>query len=95
MQKIDQKITELQTRLAQLKAKQQAAVARERAKTSAEKRKLETRSKILAGSFLIDVIGFENLGQLALQGRSFDDYLKREDDRILFNLKPLPTSQEQ
>jgi hypothetical protein len=95
MQNIDQKISELQTRLAQLKAKQQAAVARERAKTSAEKRKAETRSKILAGAYLIDIFGLEKLGQLALEGKSFDKYLTRDDDRLLFNLKPLPIMQEE
>lgn len=83
------KIEELQQRLARLQAEQRAAEARARASASKISRAQDTRRKVLVGAFLLDLLGAAGVAQLIVQGRRFDDWLTRAEDRALFSLPPL------
>lgn len=83
------KIEELQARLARLQAEQRAAEQRARAAASKATRAADTRRKVLAGAFLLDLLGVEGVARLSVQGRRFDAWLTRADDLALFNLPPL------
>lgn len=84
-----QKIEALQQRLAKLQAEQRAAEARARASASRATRASDTRRKVLAGAFLIDLLGVPRIAELSVQGRRFSEWLTRADDRSLFGLAPL------
>ena len=62
------------------------------ARNKTKNRKLDTRRKILIGSYYLDKSmkdnSFDNLCKL------MDLFLIRDSDRILFNLKPLNTKNE-
>lgn len=84
------KIEELQQRLARLQAEQRAAEARARASASKATRAQETRRKILLGAFLLDQLGgVSDVAGLSAQGKRFDSWLTRPEDRTLFGLQPL------
>jgi hypothetical protein len=87
MPSTDEKINELQTKLAQLKNRKQAVDARLKSKTAGEKRRLETRQKILAGSFLIEKFGTTELANLRLKDQTFEAWLTRDSDRSAFGLQ--------
>lgn len=83
-------IEALRARLAALQAQEQAAAARARAAASKANRAQETRRKILLGAFLLDQLGgASGVAGLSVQGKRFDAYLTRPDDRSLFSLPPL------
>lgn len=84
-----QQIEALQQRLAKLQADQRAAEARARAAASKASRVHDTRRKVLAGAYLLDLLGASGVAQLSIQGRRFDAWLTRDDDRSLFSLPPL------
>lgn len=84
-----QKIEELQQRLARLQAEQRQAEARARASAIKVSRAQETRRKVLAGAYLLDLLGVSSVAQLSIQGRRFSAYLTRSDDRALFGMEPL------
>lgn len=84
------KIEELQQRLARLQAEQRQATARARASASKACRAQETRRKILLGAFMLEQLGgASGVAGLSIQGKRFDAWLTRADDRALFSLQPL------
>lgn len=86
------KIEELQARLARLQAEQRAAEARARAAAGKATRAQDTRRKVLAGAFLLDLLGVEGVARLSVQGKRFDTWLTRADDLALFSLPPSPAT---
>jgi large subunit ribosomal protein L7/L12 len=67
-----------------------ARIRREQAKATAQERKADTRRKILAGAVVIERAERDP----AFKGDLYawlSDMLKRDDDRALFGLVPLPS----
>lgn len=88
MAKIEDTIAALETKLKQAKALKQKVEARKRALEQKADRALDTRRKILVGSFFIQRA--ESDEQKAKLRSMLDGYLKRADDRALFDLPALP-----
>lgn len=91
MAKIEDTIAALETKLKQAKALKQKVEARKRTLEQKADRALDTRRKILVGSFFIQRA--ESDEQKAKLRSMLDPYLKRSDDRALFDLPPVPASQ--
>jgi hypothetical protein len=94
MPKLDDQIATLQTRLQQLKLRQQRVDARKRAIAADRDRKTETRRRILVGAVIL-----EKMRRGEMEPRTvtawLDQTLTRADDRALFELPPLSrTSRE-
>ena len=87
MPKLDDQIETLQTKLAQLKVRQQRIEARARALTSRRARKEDTRRKILLGAIVMAKVEQGEMDSALLQ-RWLDGALTRKDDRALFELPP-------
>lgn len=87
MAKLDDRIQTLETKLSQLKVRQQRIDARQRALASRRARKEDTRRKILLGATLLARI---DSGQLDWPTvcRWLSGHLTRPDDRALFDLPP-------
>lgn len=83
-----QKILDLEKKLAELKARARAEEARQRATQGKLERARDTRRKILVGAFLLDQLGRDGAAQLVVQGRAFSSWVSRPDDRALFDLPP-------
>jgi hypothetical protein len=83
LKKIDSSIQDKQQQLDQLKARKQAIEAREKSRLKALERKKDTRRKILAGTFFLEASGKDAL-KIAVNGRTLDEFLTKEDDRTLF-----------
>ena len=90
LQKIESSIEAQKKKLAQLQAKRQAIEARNKAAEQKEKRAIDTRRKILLGSFVLSRASMINLSTLNIGGVALSDYLTRDDDRALFGFEPLP-----
>ena len=88
MPAIDQRIADMETKLKQLKARQQQIVARKRTIESRQARKDDTRKKILIGSAILAQIEHGDYEQTKLNAL-LDRFLTRPDDRALFDL-PAP-----
>jgi predicted negative regulator of RcsB-dependent stress response len=86
MPKLDEQISTLQQRLAQLKLRQQRSDARKRALDARRERKLETRRKILVGALVIAKAKEGQMDANLLQAW-LDQALVRADDRALFSLR--------
>ena len=87
MSKLDDQISTLQSKLAQLKVRQQRIDARTRALASRRARKDDTRRKILVGAIVMTKVEQGEMDQTQLQ-RWLDRALVRPDDRALFELLP-------
>ena len=87
MPKLDERITTLETKLKQLKARQARIEARKRALLSRQARKGDTRRKILIGATILARIDRHELDHADLEAW-LDAHLTREDDRALFELPP-------
>lgn len=85
--KLDQRISDLETKLKQLKAKQQRLDARARALASRRTRQDDTRRKILIGATVLARVDRDELDHADLQAW-LDAELTRDDDRALFGLPP-------
>ena len=83
--KLDERIATLETKLSQLKVRQQRAEARARALVSRRARKDDTRRKILVGAILLAKIDQGEFENRTLR-RWLDKALTRKDDRALFGL---------
>ena len=92
LQKIESSIEAQKKKLAQLQAKRQAIEARDKAAEQKEKRAIDTRRKILLGSFVLSRASMISLSTLNIGGAALSDYLTRDDDRALFGFEPLPES---
>lgn len=89
--KLDNEIERLETKLKQKKALKAQKDALEKKAATKRERALETRKKILLGA--IAMRGMEDNFQLHHHLSAIaDQMLKRDDDRALFNLPPLPTN---
>lgn len=88
MATIDEKIKALQVKLKQEKAKKQKMEAMKRAAETKAQRANDTRRKILLGAFFLDRME-KNPEYAAKVTTNLGDFLKRDDDRALFNLPPL------
>ena len=87
MTQLDQRIDSLETKLKQLKVRQQRLDARARALVSSRARKDDTRRKILIGATVLARIDTNQLDHADLTAW-LDSHLSREDDRALFELPP-------
>ena len=87
MPKLDERITTLETKLKQLKARQARIEARKRALLFRQARKDDTRRKILIGATILARIDRHQLDHADLEAW-LDAHLTREDDRALFELPP-------
>lgn len=83
MKSIDDKITEVEVKLKQLKAQRSAIEAR---KTRSQ-RAGDTRRKILVGAWVLGEMEKDPGFALKVIG-ALGRYLEREDDRALFGLPP-------
>jgi hypothetical protein len=90
MPKLTDRISELETKLKQLKVRQQRIDARARALVSRRARKDDTRRKILIGATILARVDRDELDHADLQAW-LDAHLTRDDDRALFDLPPKPT----
>ena len=90
MPKLDERITTLETKLKQLKARQARIEARKKALLPRQARKDDTRRKILIGATILARIDRHQLDHADLEAW-LDAHLTREDDRALFELPALPS----
>lgn len=88
---LNSKIEKQQEKLKQLKAQKQAIETREKKKLTEQKRKEDTRRKILLGSYLLKEMEDDFNRERILA--ELNEYLTEERDRQLFNL--LPKEEEQ
>lgn len=87
MPKLDDRISSLETKLKQLKIRQQRIEARARTLTNRRARKDDARRKILIGATILSRIDRHELDHDELQAW-LDAHLTRDDDRALFGLDP-------
>ena len=79
----NQKIENLDKKISSLQARKMAEVAR----LKKQKRKEDTRRKILVGAYYLDQA--EKTGTMEKIIQKMDEFLVREHDRRLFGLSPL------
>lgn len=84
IESLQEKISKQEERLRQLKAQQQALLAREKAKQKEQERKDDTRRKILLGSYMLEKMQNEFTRREVLV--ELDQYLMHDRDRKLFDL---------
>jgi hypothetical protein len=87
MPNLDERITSLETKLQQLKARQARIDARKRALLSRRARKDDTRRKILAGAIVLARVDQGLIPESEFRAW-LDGALTRADDRALFELPP-------
>lgn len=94
MATIEEKIKALQEKLKQEKAKKQKMGARKKAAETKAIRASDTRKKILIGAYVMDQMNArgEPMDRLNINGILLSDWLKRDDDRVLFGLSALQKS---
>lgn len=83
--KLDERITDLEQKLKQLRTRQQRIEARRRALLSRRERAADTRRKILVGAIVLAKVQQGELDEKLLR-RWLDQALTRKDDRGLFGL---------
>ena len=83
----NQKIENLDKKISRLQARKTVEVAR----LKKQKRKEDTRRKILVGAYYLDQA--EKKGTMEKLKKMMDEFLVREHDRRLFGLSPLSKSQ--
>jgi hypothetical protein len=87
MPKLDERISSLETKLKQLKVRQQRIDSRARSLASRRARKEDTRRKILIGATVLARIDRHELDHADLHAW-LDAHLTRDDDRAIFDLPP-------
>jgi molecular chaperone GrpE (heat shock protein) len=87
MPKLDEQISSLETRLKQLKARQQRIEARARTLASRRERQEDTRRKVLVGAAVLARVDRDQLDHADLKSW-MDAYLTKPADRALFGLPP-------
>jgi hypothetical protein len=90
---MDERTAALETKLQQLKIRQQRGEARARALIERRDRKAETRRKVLVGALVLAKIEQGAFDETTLIGW-LDKTLSREDDRALFDLPPREASRD-
>lgn len=96
----EERLTELNQQQAKVEAElkqRRAAIVRQKqqqqAKITNAKRKADTRRKVLAGAAVLAAAKADERQQAQLTAM-LDSYLKRDDDRALFDLPPLPETSD-
>lgn len=89
MATIEEKIKALQDKLKQEKAKKQKMESRKKAAETKAVRASDTRKKILLGAYMMASME-KNTEYASKVMTSLGEFLKRDDDRALFGLAPLP-----
>ncbi len=84
---LNERISTLEDRLKQLKAKQHQIDTRRRTQESRKTRKDDTRRKILVGAVVLAKVDRGDLSGTQLR-QWMSESLTRPDDRALFNLPP-------
>ena len=92
MATIEERIAALEAKLKQEKAKKQQIEARKRTIESKKKRSEDTRRKILVGAVILAKVERGEWPQEKLLAM-LDAALIRDDDRTLFDLTPIQSSQ--
>ncbi len=87
MPKLDEQISALETRLRELKNRQQRITARQRALEARRNRKTDTRRKVLVGAVVLAKVQAGEIEEKRLR-QWLDTALTRPDDRALFDLAP-------
>jgi len=85
MPKLDDQISTLQSKLQQLKLRQQRVDARKRSIAELRERKANTRRKILLGGLVLEKMNLGEIDRSLLQGW-LNEALVRPADRALFDL---------
>jgi hypothetical protein len=85
LEKCQENIEIQQKKLIQLKAKEQAIKAREKAKIIGKEKAKDTRRKVLAGAFFLHAAK-DNPANTVVNGKTLDQFLTRKDERALFGL---------
>lgn len=93
MATIQEQIDQAKQRVKQLEVRKQKIEARKLNLLIKGKRSDDTRRKILAGALVLDMMERDEATRNRFLER-LDKYLKRVDDRALFNLNPLPTESQ-
>lgn len=91
MATIEEQIEATRKRLEQLKAQKQKVEAVKRAKEAKRTRAEDTRRKVLIGAA---VLAKPNMGEEQIKSL-VSPFLKRDDERALFGLQPLPKAVSQ
>lgn len=78
--------------LAQKRAALDLEIAREKTKAKNAQRREEDRRKVLLGAFVLEHLNRGNLpaSEFNLDGKNFEAWLTRNDERSLFGLMPSP-----
>ena len=84
--KLEATIEVQQKKLAQLRARKQKMEALQKSKLTGLARRQDTRRKVLAGAFLLELMAKDADLQKQMLGR-LSAFLVREDDRALFGLR--------
>ncbi|MBT0571873.1 hypothetical protein KIK84_16280 [Curvibacter sp. CHRR-16] len=86
------KIAAIEEEAKQKKAKAQRALARLEAKEKNAVRRVENRKKMLVGAFILDQLEKCCIvpKDLTFEGKSFADWLTRENERELFGIASQP-----
>ncbi len=84
--KLEATIEAQQKKLAQLKAQKQKIEALQKAKLTGLARRQDTRRKVLAGAFLLELMAKDAELQKQMLGK-LSAFLVRPDDRALFGLR--------
>lgn len=90
MASLDERITTLENKLKQAKAKKQQIEARQRAAEAKRTRQQDTRRKVLVGALILSKVERGEWPREKLLAM-LDTALTRADDRALFELSALPT----
>ena len=93
MPKLDERITALETRLKELKNRQQRVSARQRALELRRGRKSDTRRKILVGAIVLAKVEAGEIDEKRFR-QWLDAALTRAEDRALFDLAPAASTGE-
>lgn len=88
--KAAQQIKLLKAKKEQIKARQEKIEARKLTAMIKGNRARDTRRKILAGALIIEIMEKDDAAKNRFMNQ-LDKYLTRDDDRNLFDLKPLDT----
>jgi hypothetical protein len=93
LEELEQRRIEIDRKAKEEKAQIANAKRREQGKIQKQKRKDETRKKILVGSMYLDAMA-NDPAKLERLHQRLDKFLARNSDRALFRFDPLPEPKE-
>lgn len=94
MASLEERIKQQEEKLKQLKELHQKQLAQKRAAQSKRQRAEDTRRKILIGAMFWERMGIDDDAKTKVLTQ-LDRWLKRKEDRALFDLPPLAESADQ